>query len=173
MNSYSIVLILIHGNLLEQSGQRPGGNHFPVPPQIQSANGKRWLKSHWSLHNGLHIRPKFQSSQAFAPFFGGGKSGHSLAKQSINGNQSTCKPFKKAENYDMYSCVYNQRHKRWFLACIHSFIHSFYFPLIIPFHFFLSFFFSLLFYSILFYSTLLYSIPFHSIHSIVFYLILF
>ena len=108
MNSYSIVLILIHGNLLEQSGQRPGGNHFPVPPQIQSANGKRRLKSHWSLHNGLHIRPKFQSSQAFAPFFGGGKSGHSLAKQSINGNQSTRKPFKKAENYDMYSCVYNQ-----------------------------------------------------------------
>ena len=119
MNSYSIVLILIHGNLLEQSGQRPGGNHFPVPPQIQSANGKRRLKSHWSLHNGLHIRPKFQSSQAFAPFFGGGKSGHSLAKQSINGNQSTCKPFKKAENYDMYSCVT----QALILACIHSFIH--------------------------------------------------
>ena len=115
MNSYSIVVILIHWNLLEQSGQRPGGNHLPVPPQIQNAyGGRRWLKSHWSLHNGLHIRPKFQSSQAFAPFLGGGKSGHSLAKMNINENHSICKPFKKAENYDMYSCVYNQWHKRWF-----------------------------------------------------------
>ena len=63
-----------------QSGQRMGGNHTPDAPQLHIINGGiDWAKSQRSLQKGLHIRPKTQSSQALAPFSGGGRSRQSLA----------------------------------------------------------------------------------------------
>ena len=61
--------------LLVQSGQRLGGSHLPDAPQLHiECGGNSWAKSHWSLQKGLHIRPRAQSSQALAPFCGGGRS---------------------------------------------------------------------------------------------------
>ena len=66
---------------LVQSGQRLLGNHFPDAPQLHTAyDCSCWVKSHLSLQNGAHIRPRAQSSQALAPFLGGGSSMQSFAK---------------------------------------------------------------------------------------------
>ena len=66
--------------LLVQSGQRMGGNHIPDAPQIHIVNGGIALvNSQRSLQEGIHIRPKTQSSQAFAPFSGGRRSRQSFA----------------------------------------------------------------------------------------------
>ena len=66
--------------LLVQSGQRMGGNHIPDAPQLHIVRGGiGWAKSQRSLQKGLHTRPKAQSSQALAPFSGGGRSRQSVA----------------------------------------------------------------------------------------------
>ena len=66
--------------LLAQSGQRMDGNHIPDAPQLHVVNGGIALvNSQRSLQKGLHIRPKAQASQAFAPFSGGRRSRQSFA----------------------------------------------------------------------------------------------
>ena len=68
--------------LLEQSGQRSDGYHLPDIPQLHTAyGGKGRVKSHSLLQNGLHMRPKIQSSHALAPFLGGGHSIQSFTMQ--------------------------------------------------------------------------------------------
>ena len=72
-------------DLLVQSGQRMRGNHIPVAPQLHIVNGGIfWAKSQSSLQKGLHIRPNSQSSQALAPFLGGGMSMQSFAIEGQN-----------------------------------------------------------------------------------------
>lgn len=66
--------------LLEQSGHRVEGDHVPDAPQTHVTNGgSAWAKSHLLLHEGVQNLPNAQSSQAFAPFLGGGRSIQSFA----------------------------------------------------------------------------------------------
>ena len=74
--SYKTVIF----HLLEQSGHRVGGDHVPDAPHAHIANGdSRWAKSQLLLQEGVQNLPNIQSSQAFAPFLGGGRSMQSFA----------------------------------------------------------------------------------------------
>ena len=66
---------------LEQSGKRLVGAQFPLAPQTQIDESKGWAKSDLLLQKGEQNVPNNQSSQAFAPPLGGGKSLHSFAVQ--------------------------------------------------------------------------------------------
>ena len=66
--------------LLEQSGHRNGGNHVPDDPHTHiTYAGNGVVKSQLLLHEGEQNLPNAQSSQAFAPFLGGGRSMQSFA----------------------------------------------------------------------------------------------
>ena len=64
---------------LVQSGKRLVGTQFPLAPQTQIDESKGWAKSDLLLQKGEQNVPNTQSSQAFAPPLGGGKSLHSFA----------------------------------------------------------------------------------------------
>ena len=64
---------------LEQSGKRLVGLQFPFDPQTQIDTSKGWAKSDLLLQKGEQNVPNNQSSQAFAPPLGGGKSLHFFA----------------------------------------------------------------------------------------------
>ena len=66
---------------LVQSGKRLVGTQFPLAPQTQIDESKGWAKSDLLLQKGEQNVPNTQSSQAFAPPLGGGKSLHFFAVQ--------------------------------------------------------------------------------------------
>ena len=69
LNIYSLV----------QSGNRLVGIQFPFAPQTHILESKGWAKSDLFLQKGEQNVPNIQSSQAFAPPLGGGKSLHVFA----------------------------------------------------------------------------------------------
>ena len=64
---------------LVQSGKRLVGIQFPLAPQTHIDESKGWAKSDLLLQKGEQNVPNIQSSQAFAPPLGGGKSLHPFA----------------------------------------------------------------------------------------------
>jgi len=64
---------------LVQSGKRLVGIQVPLAPQTHIAAGKGWAKSDLLLQKGEQNVPNIQSSQAFAPPLGGGRSLHFVA----------------------------------------------------------------------------------------------
>lgn len=64
---------------LVQSGKRLVGIQFPFAPQTHIDASKGWAKSDLLLQKGEQNVPNIQSSQAFAPPLGGGKSLHPFA----------------------------------------------------------------------------------------------
>jgi len=64
---------------LEQSGKRLVGIQVPLAPQTHILEGKDCAKSDLLLQKGEQNFPNIQSSQAFAPPFGGGRSLHPFA----------------------------------------------------------------------------------------------
>ena len=64
---------------LVQSGKRLVGIQFPFAPQTHIDESKGWAKSDLLLQKGEQNVPNIQSSQAFAPPLGGGKSLHPFA----------------------------------------------------------------------------------------------